>query len=88
MHLGGFASFLLHAHYPCLAVEAAIGKDALFQTMNVLFAAKKCSKETLLEIPVAALCQFDLGGDDDKKSYYLDREYWNAAYPELLPYYK
>ncbi|OGZ46668.1 MAG: hypothetical protein A3J54_01590 [Candidatus Ryanbacteria bacterium RIFCSPHIGHO2_02_FULL_45_13b] len=83
-----YNSFLLHAHYPCLAVEKAIGLGALFQAVNVLFEAKRHSKAMLPGITVAALCQFDLGGEDDKKSYYLDRECWNMAYPELLPYYK
>lgn len=85
---GGFSSFLLHAHYPCLAVEQAMGSDVLFQVINVLFEAKRYSKEVLSGgVSVAALCQFDLGGEEGKKSYYLDREQWDIIRPDLQAFF-
>lgn len=87
IHVASYNSFLLHGHYPCLAVEKAMGPDVLFQVINVLFEAKRHAKTTLSGIAVAAFCQFDFG-EEGIKSYNLVREEWNKAYPELLPYYK
>lgn len=87
MKVGGFTSLILHGHYPCLAAQYTIGEQSLFQVLNLFFDAKTYSKKILGSTIIKAWCQFDFEEQGKIRSYDLDRENWDIAYPTIKPLY-